>query len=89
MVALGVPELVQGDVEHHEQLETASEGENAMDQFQLERWSAGDVIISIVLVLRELRADIFKVTHWHIGCRLEAKWTKVLLNKSTLDKTDN
>ena len=33
-----------------------------MDQFQLERWSAGDVIISIVQALRELRADTSKVT---------------------------
>ena len=35
LVALGIPQLVQSDVEHHEQLETASEGEKALDQFQL------------------------------------------------------
>ena len=81
LVSLGVPELVQRHIENHQQLEAASEGER-----QSLVWSVSTVLrdgqlvmTSIVPALKELGADISKVsytTHWHIGWRLEARIDK-------------
>ena len=67
LVALSVPKLVQGDVEHHEQLETASEEEKAMDQFQLREmvsWWCGHINCTSIKGIKGWHFQGYTLAYW-------------------------